>query len=191
MPNDAAVRGSNFPTAEALEQINTLVTKLSESKALPSWCDNPGKLMMCVLAGRESGMGPMEALNSFYLVNGKFTIFGAATITLLKRSGYTLKWGECDETKASVTITAPDGSQHTETFTMKEAIATGTPATNPVWKKYPKRMLQWKAIGGAVRMFCPEVLSGHYIREEMDGNMAPTEAGDIIDATATDTNPNE
>lgn len=174
-------QGSNFPTAEALDQINSLVTKLAESKALPLWCDNPGKLMMTVLAGREIGMGPMEALRSFYLVNGNFTVWGSAVITQLKRHGYKVKWGECDAKKATVTITSPDGDAHSETYTIEEATTAGLTADpkKENWKKYPARMLRWKAVGQAVRFFCPEVLNGSYIREEMDGDAAPDAVADV------------
>lgn len=187
MPHDVTVRGSNFPTAEALEQINALVEKLAKSKAIPTWVQNTEQLLMCVLAGREAGIGPMEALNSYFLVNGKFTMYGSAVIAQLKRHGYKLRWSDCTDQSATVTLVSPDGDEHTETYTMKEAVLAGNASTNPVWKKYPKRMLQWKAVGGAIRLFCPEVLNSAYVREEMDGNAAPTEAGDIIDATATET----
>jgi len=179
-------RRDNFPTEAALEQINSLVAKLSESKALPLWCDNPGKLMMTVLAGRELGMGPMEALRSFYLVNGNFTVYGAAVVTQLKRHGYRLKWGECSDRKATVTLTAPDGETHSETYTIEEAAKAGL-TTDPKkenWRKYPARMLRWKAVGQGVRFFCPEVLNGAYVREEMDGDAAP---GAVAEADFTET----
>lgn len=189
--NELTVRGSNFPSAEALEQINTLVAKLSESKALPAWCDNPGKLMMTVLAGREIGMGPMEALRSFYLVNGNFTVYGSAVITQLKRHGYKIAWGECSDKKATVTLTSPGGETHTDSFTIEEATTAGLVAKSDVWKKYPAKMLRWKAVGQAVRFFCPEVLNGSYIREEMDDNTIRAESIDVSPFPTEDEDANQ
>ena len=172
-----------FPSPQSWESIQTIAEKLKDSKALPSFIDNPGKLVMVLLAGKEAGMGAVEALNSFYIVNGKLTIYGAATLSQLKRAKFAVRWGECSDKIASVTIIAPDKSEHTEVYTIEEAQLAGNMNKNEVWRKYPKNMLRWKALGAAVRFFCPEVLNGYYVREEMDGNGAPTEVIDVESTT--------
>ena len=178
--NDLAIR-ERFPSPQSWEAIQTIADKLKESKALPTFIDNPGKLVMVLLAGKEAGMGAVEALNSFYMVNGKLTIYGSATLSQLKRAGYKVKWGECSDKSATVTIIDKDGDTHTETYTIEEAQLAGNVGKNEVWRKYPKSMNRWKAIGAAVRFFCPEVLNGYYVREEMDGTgvVPADQIGDI------------
>lgn len=152
-----------------LDQADLLVSRLENCGALPDSIKNGGQLMMVLLAGNEAGMSAMQAINSFYIVNGKVTIWGAAVITQLKRSGFKLNWGVCDDTQANVTITAPDGTQHSECYTYAEATAAGL-TRKDTWLKYRKNMLRWKAVGNAVRFFCPEVLSGHYLKEELEAD---------------------
>ena len=175
-----------------LDQADLLVSRLENSGALPDSIKNGGQLMMVLLAGNEAGMSAMQAINSFYIVNGKVTIWGSAVITQLKRSGFKITWGVCDDTQANVTLTAPDGSQHSECYTYAEATNAGL-TRKDTWLKYRKNMLRWKAAGNAVRFFCPEVLSGHYLKEELEADPAMaqdsgkisiiTHEGDEVDVT--------
>jgi len=165
----ALVNEGRFPTVETWKRIMDISGHLAESKALPSFIQNPAQLTMVLLAGKEAGMGPVEALNSYYIVNGKVVIYGQATLTQLKRAGFKVKWGDCDPRKATVTIISPDGCENTETYTMEEAVDTGQTG-KAVWKQHPKSMLRWKALGANIRFFCPEVLNGHYVKEDIDSS---------------------
>lgn len=190
MSNDVAIPNERFPTPEKWGAIMQISEELSKSKALPACIQNPAQLTMVLLAGRESGMGVIESLNAYYIVNGKITIYGQAVLSQLKRAGYSVKWGTCDDKSATVTIAAPDGSSNTETYTFEEAQKAGQ-TTKPVWTQHRKSMLRWKALAANVRFFCPEVLYGHYLTEDIEAKPTEVPEGDIIDATTTDTNPNE
>ncbi len=143
--------------------------ELGKSKALPAFIQNNSQLAMVLLAGKESGMGVIESLNSYYIVNGKVTIYGQAVLIQLKRAGFSVKWGACDDKSATVTVIAPDKSENTETFTIEEAVKGGNTG-NPVWQKYKKSMLRWKALAANVRFFCPEVLYGSYVKEDIEAD---------------------
>lgn len=172
--NALMVREEQFPTTEKWAQIMSISEELSKSKALPASIQNPAQLTMVLLAGKESGMGVIESLNAYYIVNGKITIYGQATLVQLKRAGYKVKWGQCDDKTATVTIIAPDESDNTETYTMAEAVKGGQTGKD-VWQKYAKSMLRWKALAANIRFFCPEVLHGHYVKEDFD---APNSVAD-------------
>lgn len=165
------VRGEQFPTTEKWQQIMSISEELSKSKALPTCIQNPAQLTMVLLAGKESGMGVIESLNSYYIVNGKITIYGQAILTQLKRAGYRVRWGTCDEKSATVTIIAPNGDENTETYTYEEAVKAGQTG-KPVWTQHRKSLLRWKALAANVRFFAAEVLSGHYLKEDIDGGTA-------------------
>lgn len=167
MDNKLTLRGEFMPP-RALEQIKELTKDLVDSKALPATITNGAQLMMVLLAGFEAGMTPMESINGYYIVNGRVTIWGSAVLTQLKRAKYGLRWVESNDKTCTVEITTPDGKdKHTETFTFEEAVKAGLTGKDP-WKKYPRNMLRWKALGNGVRFFCPEVLGGYYIKEEVD-----------------------
>ena len=160
------MRGEFLPQ-QALAQIETLTAKLKDSKALPPSITNGAQLMMVFLAGYEAGMTPMQSVSSYYIVNGRVTIFGDAVLRQLKQAGFSVEWVERTSERATVTITDPKKRTHTETFTFKEAEEAGL-TTKDVWKKYKKDMLSWKALGRGVRFFCPEVLGGFYMKEEAE-----------------------
>ena len=165
MQNQLAKR-TEFMNPVALEQINHLAARFIKSKALPSTIENGDQLAMVLMAGYEAGMTPMQAINSFYIVNGKITIWGSAVIQQVRKAGWTLKWGKCDETTATVTI-SKGKETCTETYTIEEAAASGLTGKG-TWQKYKKEMLRHKVAGRAVRFTCPEVLNGFYLKEEID-----------------------
>jgi len=165
--NKLALRGEFLPQ-QAWAQIEALTAKLQGSGALPNSIKNSSQLAMVLLAGYEAGMTPMESINSYYIVNGKVTIWGSAVLVQLRRAGYKIKWLKTDDKIASLELVTPDGrDKHEETYTIEEAKASGLTGKD-TWIKYPKQMLRHKAIAQAVRFFCPEVLGGFYMKEEVE-----------------------
>lgn len=163
--NKLALRGEFLPQ-QAWAQIEALTTKLQGSGALPTSIKNGSQLAMVLLAGYEAGMTPMESINSYYIVNGKVTIWGSAVLVQLRRAGYKIRWVKSDDKVAEAEI-SKGTERHVETYTIDEAKASGL-LTKDTWMKYPKEMLRHKTIGRAVRFFCPEVLGGFYMKEEIE-----------------------
>ena len=73
-------------------------------------------------------------------------------------------------------MTRPDGTEVTRTFTKAQAKTAGLWDKGGPWKQYPDRMLQMRARAYAARDAAADVLSGLYVREEIDG-------GQLVDAT--------
>lgn len=167
MNQELTVTSERFPTPEKWQAIMQISEELSKSKALPTSIQNPAQLTMVLLAGREAGMGVIESLNSHYIVNGKITVYGSAVLTQLRRAGYRVRWGECTDKSATVTIIAPNGDENTETYTMAEAVKAGNTG-KAVWAQHAKSMLRWKALAANVRFFAPETTYGHYLTEDID-----------------------
>lgn len=182
--NKLALRGEFMPQ-QAWLQIEALTAKLQSSGALPNSIKNGSQLAMVFLAGYEAGMTPMESINSFYIVNGKVTIWGSAVLVQLRRAGFKLKWLESTDKIASVRITSPDDETHEETYTIEEAKASGLLGKD-TWTKYPKEMLRHKAIGRGVRFFCPEVLAGFYLKEEIEDENEVARPTVSVDANVID-----
>lgn len=169
--NEVALRQEFMPQA-ALAQIESLAEKLKDSKALPSTITNGAQLMMVMMAGYEAGMTPIESINSYYIINGKITIWGRAVLSQAKRAGIKVKWLESTEKVATVMLTDTSGETHTETYTIEDATK-ALLLSKDNWKKYPKDMLRWKVLGRGVNFFCPEVIGRHYIKEDIeDGEFA-------------------
>lgn len=170
MENQLSIqRTGPFTDPVALQQIDHIASRYINSGALPDSINNGAQLSMVLQAGYEAGMTPMESINSYYIVNGKVTIWGDAVIRQLRRAGWKIKWEQSDEMMARVTLNKDGESSHTEEYTIEEARNAGLTNKGP-WQKYPKEMLRHKVIGRAVRFTCPEVLNGLYLKEELDGS---------------------
>jgi hypothetical protein len=166
----SAITRASFVNQEAWRQIKEMGSELISSQALPSTIKNPAQLCMVFLAGYEYGMSAMESLNAFYIIDGKLTIYGSSVVAQLKRNGFKVQWGLCDTQEANVTIIDPEGNENIEKYTFAEAQAAGLTAKRN-WVTHRKNMLRWRCVGNAVRFFCPEVLSGFYLKEEIEGEM--------------------
>lgn len=153
---------------QAWGQMEKMAQTFIKSKALPSGIDSAEKLIVIFQAGRDFGLSATEAINGFYFVNGKLTIWGPVALSQVTKSGFKVEWKECDEKSATVKISREDRGDITETFTIEDATKAGL-NNKDIWKKYPKNMLKWKAFGNAVKFFCPEALHGFYLKEEMEG----------------------
>jgi RecT family len=153
----------NF-SLEHWQAMKGVAADMIKSGAIPRGISNPAQLQMIIQAGYEVGMPPVQAMGSFAIINGRISMWGAAVIARVNQAGHDLEWGHCDKMGAEVTILR-NGKGKPETFTIEEAREAGL-TTKDIWKKYPKDMLRWKALGRSVRLTCPEVLNGVYIAEE-------------------------
>lgn len=105
----------------SLEQFNQLIdmgTAMIKSGALPK-SDNAYTIAIKLLAGREMGMGPIEAIKSFYFVNGVLNIFGAAVTRRVREHGFIISYKD-EPNKCTATVSKGDET-YVETFTFEEA----------------------------------------------------------------------
>lgn len=70
-------------------------------------------------------------------------------------------------------LTSPEGDKHSESFDIERATIAGL-AGKEIWKKYPEEMLTHKAIARAINNFCPEVLNGFAMAEDIMYDVQPT-----------------
>ena len=140
-----------------------------------------------ILAGKELGLSPFEAMGSIYVVNGKLALASKAMAGLIQRSkkyGYVIK--KLDETECTIDILNDDAVIGTTTFTFKDAAKAGL-VNKDNWKSYPKNMLFARALSNACRFYCPEVISGYYSVEELqdvETEIIPAKTTVAIDVNA-------
>jgi hypothetical protein len=121
-----------------------------------------------ILAGKELGLTPFEAMGSIYVVNGRLALASKAMSGLIKRSkNYDYVVKKLDDTECTIAIMRGDNEVGQTTFTFKDAAKAGL-VNKDVWKNYTKNMLFARAISNACRFFCPEVISGYYAVEELE-----------------------
>lgn len=131
-----------------------------------SYLGNPGKILACIMAGQELGVGPMASLRAFHVVEGKPVASYDFWIARLRAAGYRVEWPELSTERVTLRLTAPNGETHTETWDKARAQAAGLWGGKDPWRRYPQTMLQARCVATAGRAFAGEVMFGCYETDE-------------------------
>lgn len=142
--------------------------------------NKPANAFLVILYGQRLGLPPEIALSTVSVVKGKPRMAGQLLLAKVREAGHRPKIVHGDN-ECTVTITRDDGDEHTETFTLDEAVKAGlckikdgqvqarSQKGEPLpWETYTKRMLQWRAVGACVDIICPEVKMGFLVEGELD-----------------------
>ncbi len=153
---------------------------LSQSSFVPKdFQGKPANVLVAVQFGMEIGLGPMQALQSIAVINGRPTLWGDAMLALvMNHPAY--EWhkeyleGERKEkfedwTLAGVFIIKRRGQdEHLVRFSVHDAKLASLWGKEGPWKQYPDRMLKLRARGWALRDKFPDALKGMIAREEAE-----------------------
>jgi hypothetical protein len=164
---------------------STMVPKAYQGK--------PQDIMVCVQWGMELGLAPMQALQNIAVINGKPSVYGDAMMALVQASPVcegvdeTIE-GEGTTNPVAVCIARRKGrSPVTIRFSVEDAKRAGLWGKQGPWQAYPKRMLQMRARGFALRDAFPDVLKGLITAEEAQD--FPSEAAPTVVKDITPRNP--
>ena len=165
--------------------------------------DFRGKPESCMLAiqhGSEVGLSPMQSLQSIAIINSRPTLWGDAALALVQSSPvceFVYETVEGDGEKMEAVCQAKRrgyAKPTTVTFTVTDAKKAGLWGKTGPWTQYPKRMLQLRARGFALRDAFPDVLRGLVTAEEAQdypqaavqesGHVRDLRTPDIVPATA-------
>jgi hypothetical protein len=134
-----------------------------------------GKPESCLLAiqhGSEIGLSPMQSLQNIACINGRPAIWGDAALAVAMASAVcesvteTLD-GEGENMVATCTAKRRGYERPTVArFSVADAKKAGLWGKTGPWTQYPKRMLQLRARGFALRDAFPDVLKGLVTAEE-------------------------
>lgn len=157
-----------------IETVERVADKLARSGMFPN--RNKEQLAVIIMQGHELGLGTMQAANGIYVTGGKAALKADLAVALVRNSGRAeyFRLVSSSPTEATwVTKRVGDPEEDRATFTMEDANAAGL-LNNPTYKKYPARMLEWRAAMVLARRNYSDVLLGLYAVEELDGG--PIEA---------------
>ncbi len=139
--------------------------------------DFKGKPESCLLAiqhGSEVGLSPMQSLQSIAVINGRPCIWGDAALALVSASHVCeyvveeIEEGKDGEALVAICTAKRRGYPKPTVvrFSVADAKKAGLWAKSGPWTLYPKRMLQLRARGFALRDAFPDVLKGLVTAEE-------------------------
>ena len=137
--------------------------------------DFKGKPESCLLAiqhGSEIGLSPMQSLQNIACINGRPSIWGDAALALCLASPVcdgiheTIEGDGDNMTAVCKTSRKGKDANVVGRFSVADAKKAGLWGKAGPWTQYPKRMLQLRARGFALRDAFPDVLKGLITAEE-------------------------
>ena len=154
---------------------------LAKSQMVPKqYQGKPEDILVAVQWGYEIGLAPLQALQNISVINGKPSVYGDAAMALVQSSAVCedieeFVEGEGTPNPVAVCIAKRKGRKPvTAKFSVDDAKRANLWGKQGPWTQYPKRMMQMRARGFALRDAFPDVLKGLITAEEaMD---YPTEA---------------
>jgi hypothetical protein len=147
---------------------------LADSGMLPqAYRRNPANVLWAVEYGAALGIPPVVAIGLIHVMDGKPVASATMIGGLVRKAGHRLRV-ESDDTRAVAKISRSDDKDYwfEASFSMADATRAGV-SRNPTWNKYPKAMMEARAITAVARKACPEVLMGvQFTAEELGGAAA-------------------
>lgn len=143
-------------------------------------------VMMIMLAAREYGIGPAQALNGgLQIIEGKVELSARIMCALIRKAGHELKiedgegfckvWGRRRDTK----------EEHEVKYTMEMAQRAGLIKEKGAWRKTPEDMLYNRAISRLARRLFSDVIGIGYV----EGEIVDCEASnEVLEASTDSTN---
>jgi hypothetical protein len=168
--NTAPARGLALASFDDAFRFSKIVA--SSEFAPKDFRGKPESCMLAIQHGSEVGLSPMQSLQSIAVINGRPTIWGDAALALVQASPvceFVYETVEGDgEGMAAVCQAKRRGYSKptTVTFTVADAKKAGLWGKQGPWQQYPRRMLQLRARGFALRDAFPDVLRGLVTAEE-------------------------
>ena len=150
--------------------------------------DFRGKPASCVLAiqaGAEIGLSPMQALQSIAVVNGRPSVYGDAALAVAKASPVCEYVTETIEGEGDAMVAVCEAKRRgypsatVVRFSVADAKKASLWGKSGPWSSYPRRMLQMRARGFALRDAFPDVLKGLVTAEEAQ-DYPTTEAPAVV-----------
>lgn len=175
-------KGQFSLTPQSLDEALRFADMLSKSSIVPKdYQGNPGNVIVAIQWGAELGLAPLQAMQSVAVINGRPSIWGDAVLALVRASGLLVSIEETlDGDVATCTVRRRGEDLVARTFSIEDAKKAGLYGKQGPWQQYPKRMLQLRARGYALRDVFPDVLRGVYVAEEAqdlppERNMGPVD----------------
>lgn len=146
---------------------------LARSAMIPkSYQGKPEDVLVAVQWGFELGLAPLQALQNIACINGKPSVYGDAAMALVQNSPIcedVKEYFEGEGTSNPVAVCVAKRKNRSEVvskYSVEDAKRAGLWNKSGPWTQYPKRMLQMRARGFALRDAFPDVLKGLITVEE-------------------------
>jgi len=169
--SNITVRNGFLPST--FGEAKEFATELANSNLVPKqYMGKPLDILVAIQWGTELGLAPMQSLQNIAVINGKPSVYGDAMMALVQANAACegieeFFEGEGTQNPVAVCIAHRRGRKPvTARFSVEDAKRAGLWNKQGPWTQYPKRMLQMRARGFALRDSFPDALKGLITVEE-------------------------
>jgi len=126
-------------------------------------------VIMVMLAARELGIPPMQALNGgINIIQGKVEISARMMSALIRKSGHQIIVKESTDTSCTLQGKRCDtGESQAASFTLQDAQRAGLVKPGGGWTKFPKDMCFARALSRLARQLFSDVIGIGYVEGEI------------------------
>lgn len=170
MTQEIIRNASSFMIASNIQEGFKVAELISNSSFCPKdYRGKVGDILCCLELGASVGLQPMQAIQNISVINGRPSIWGDAMLAICMNHPH---WGTSEEyydesTGAAYCIVDRRGQKTvTQSFSIDDAKKANLWNKQGPWTQYPKRMLQMRARGFALRDAFPDAIKGLITREE-------------------------
>jgi len=153
-----------------LTEAMKLSEMLSSSSMVPKqYLGKSSDTLIAMMLGVELRLNPIQSLQNIAVINGRPALWGDSMLALVQNHP---QYGGVDESFDDETMTATctawrkGSKKQTSTFSQQDAQLAKLWGKQGPWSQYPKRMLQLRARGFALRNTFADALSGLISAEE-------------------------
>lgn len=134
-----------------------------------AYAKKPGDVLVAMQMGAELGLKPMQALQNIAVIQGRPSLWGDGMLAVCMQDSAFEDIQESFDEKtytATCVVKRRNMSPITQAYSKADAERAGLWNKQGPWKYYPKRMLQMRARGFALRDAFPDILRGFISTEE-------------------------
>jgi hypothetical protein len=168
MESTAIVRHQQTDAALEWRAMREQAQALVESGFLPRAVNTPEKALAIMQTGKELGLGPMQALRSIHIIEGKPTMSAdlIAGLALAKVPGSMLRVAESTDKVCRIEAARHGQQPTTFSFSAEDAKNAGLLGKDN-WRKYPRAMLRARCMTETCRAVFPDAVMGLYDPDEL------------------------
>lgn len=133
---------------------------------VPKHVQSPAHAAALIMRGAELGLAPMESLSALHLIDGKVSLSADTMLKVAIAGGVRVSYPEFTRERVTVELTRPNFKPFRCTWDLEMA-KNAQLAGRQNYRKFPRAMLRARAVSEAVRAYCPDLLSGAYLPEEL------------------------
>lgn len=164
-----------LPSPVEWEAMRAVAKEIAKTEFVPKELrGRPEAVLAAIMAGREIGIGPMEALRQIHIIDGRPVFSASLMLSLMRRGGLAILRSESTMEHAFIHAVRRDTGEEAEvewTYAEAEQIVSakgGRLVEKDNWKNYRADMLWARCVGRLARRLGSDLLGGMvYSSEEV------------------------